>query len=303
MQKAIRLQREVSKSCSRFDTDDGEPQGSPTKVARMHSWEEALRNLPQVVIQQTLRSGLTAPASSAAWKAAFTLTDKTESGSLDHAEVLDAAKMLLDAAGSHMVPQDSRDFNALVHRRAEDGVDAKDFEGFYHRFVKFIAERALLSQCKVNSEDTAVLIDGTLAPGRQCDALHAVLTHCPTFTSLSVRNAKELNDSTLRTVLQQVKTRLTFLDLSGSSVDDTSAKAIAAFCPNLRSLRLTACSVTDESMAPIAKFCRGLRELDIAGCLGISEASLGLLPISCHVTRHSEAASPVTPTITAASAA
>eukprot|EP00966_Prymnesium_polylepis_P162114 3746632-Prymnesium_polylepis.1 len=110
--------------------------------------------------------------------------------------------------------------------------------------------------------------------------------------------ATHLDESVLRTLLQQIdgcqvtklqgyknvshKGRLVELDLSGSCVNDMSAKAIAAFCPGLRRLKLAGCTaLSDDGMRAVAKFCTGLRELD------------GAQPRAPFVLRRAECGAPV----------
>lgn len=155
---------------------------------------------------------------------------------------------------------------------------------YYRRFEPWAQERKLLGEHHVRLETSSLVLTG----GTDRVVL-AASQHCASLATIAIRHGR-LRNSTLSTLAQSMRARLTELDLTGTvGFDDLGLKAFAAYCGELRSLRVAECHVTDNGLTPVVQSCRKLRELVVTHCDAIHD-SLQVVHAECCVTQEAQIA-------------
>jgi len=166
-----------------------------------------------------------------------------------------------------------------------DSFTVDQVAAYYRRFEPWAQERKLLSEHRIRLETSSLVLTG----GGDGVVL-AACQHCASLAAITIRHGR-LRNSTLSTLAQSMRARLTDLDLTGTvGFDDLGLKAFAAYCGELRSLRVAECKVTDDGLIPIVQSCRKLRELVVTHCDAIYD-SLQVVHADCCVTREAQLAS------------
>ena len=103
------------------------------------------------------------------------------------------------------------------------------------------------------------------------NAIHALLTNCPSIQSLSLAHLPAIQDSVMINFAQQLK-NLRMLSLNGcGNIRDPSIVAIAKNCPELESISMFSLDITDASVVSIAQYCPKLKSLSISGCSKVTD--------------------------------
>ena len=118
-------------------------------------------------------------------------------------------------------------------------------------------------------------------------ALLATIEGCPDLRCLNVSCVEsKLTDDFLFKLAERCP-QLTALDLTYCSFGEAGLKAVAAGCPQLRTVLLNAChrrggeSVTDPFVIALAGNCPQLTELDLSQCRALTDRALLALSQSC----------------------
>jgi len=192
--------------------------------------------------------------------------------------------VLAEMARSELA-SDALSFILVDLAAAADEANVEEFAAYVRRFEPWAEQRKLLRERKVDVDDPSLVLEGPFLHEDGGDRLVlAAVFHCCGLTSISVTHAK-LHNSTLSTLAQGTNTKLTSLDLTGTTgFSDLGIKALAAYCLELRTLRVAGCSVTADGLTPVVKNCPKLELIEVTESERLN-ASLAFAPAGCSISR------------------
>ena len=171
-------------------------------------------------------------------------------------------------------------YSALLHD-GKSPVSVDQFAGYFRRFEPWAKQRKLLRDSWVDLRAPSLVLEGSESDDL---VVIAACQHCAALEQVTLKNGN-IHNSTLSTLAQRTTSKLTLLDLTGTSgFGDLGLKALAHYCLQLKTLRVAGCGVSDEGLMPIIKCCTNLTEVEISADNDKVRAALTSAHEQCNVT-------------------